>query len=226
MSNNRFASGDAISFGWELFKKHVGFMIGLIVVVLLVSGIAYLPQMWAANEGRMGLYLVFYILAMLISYVMTIGMIRIVLKLHDGESVDFSELFTNWNLLGKYIAVNILVSLIVGVGFLLLIVPGVIWLLKYSLAQYYIIDKKDMGIMEAIKASGEATNSVKLDLFGFFILLGAMNFVGALVLGLGLLVTIPVSAFAMAYVYRHLSGAAPAAPATPAAPAVEPPAAA
>ncbi len=46
----------------------------------------------------------------------------------------------------------------------------------------------------------------KWDLFLFGLLLGLINFVGALVFLIGLFATIPTTMVAYAYVYRHLAG--------------------
>ena len=232
MSNTRFASGDAIRFGWESFKKHAGFLIGAIVVVGLILGLLYIPQAWALSESSTGLYILFYIIYLIAAWVLSIGAVRIMLDIHDGKQPEFSDLFTHWNLLGKYIAVSILGGIVTMIGFFLLIVPGIIASIGLSLAMYYVIDK-GMGPIDALKASWEDTKGVKLDLLGFFILIWLINMAGAFALGVGMLVTLPLSGLAMVYVYRHLSGgsAAPqmatAAPATPAAPEqnmTEPPA--
>jgi uncharacterized membrane protein len=92
-------------------------------------------------------------------------------------------------------------------AFILLIVPGVIWAIKYQFYGYLIIDKK-MGVMEALKKSAEMTDGIKLDLFGLGLVLLGVIILGALVLGVGLLAAIPTVWLATAYVYRKLSKAA------------------
>jgi len=57
-----------------------------------------------------------------------------------------------WKLLG----LNILVGLTVTGGLILLIVPGIIFAIRLSLAQYFLLDQ-NMGIMEAYTASWDAT---------------------------------------------------------------------
>lgn len=217
MSNTRFASGDAIRYGWEAFKKHAGFLIGMFVIMFIIMGVFYAPMMWALSEGSNGLYYFFYLIYLIVTWVLSIGMIKILLTLHDGKEAKFSDLFTNWNLLGKYIGFSIVQGLVIGGGFLLLIVPGVIFAIMFSLGMYYVVDK-GMGPIEAMKASKKATDGAKLDLFGFFILIGLLNMAGAIVFGLGLLITVPMTAMAMVYVYRHLDGGSATPAAAPAGP--------
>ncbi|MBX3187845.1 MAG: hypothetical protein KF819_12550, partial [Labilithrix sp.] len=56
----------------------------------------------------------------------------------------------------------------------------------------------------AFRYSSDLTRGVRWRLFLFGVLLAALNVVGAFLLGVGLIVTIPISAFAMAHVYRRL----------------------
>lgn len=72
---------------------------------------------------------------------------------------------------------NLLVMLAVIGGLLLLIVPGIIIGLRLSLAPYYLVDK-NLGVMEAYKASWHATNGHLGKLWGM--------------LGVGLLMVLPV----------------------------------
>jgi uncharacterized membrane protein len=59
-----------------------------------------------------------------------------------------------------------------------------------------------MPIMDAIKKSGELTYGSKWRLFKLSLLLIGVNILGALCLGVGLLVTIPLSWISLAHAYR------------------------
>src|SRR4030042_562947 len=65
-----------------------------------------------------------------------------------------------------------------------------------------IVDKK-MGI-DSLSKSWQMTKGVKLNLFLFWILLALINIAGALLLLVGLFITVPLSMVATAYVYRKL----------------------
>ena len=135
-----------------------------------------------------------------------IGLIKISLKLCDGQPIEINDLFSGYRLFWKYLAVSILVGLIVLGGFILLIVPGIIWAIKYQFTQYLVVDK-NMGVIEAIKRSGLMTKNEKWNLFLFGLLLGLINIAGAIVFGVGLFATIPTTMIAAAFVYRKLASA-------------------
>ena len=102
-----------------------------------------------------------------------------------------------------YLIGSILYGLIVVVGLILLIIPGIIWAIKFQFFDYLIVDK-GLGPIDALEKSSDITRGVKWDLFAFGILLAIINILGFLCLVVGLFVTIPVTLVAMAFVYREL----------------------
>jgi uncharacterized membrane protein len=69
-----------------------------------------------------------------------------------------------------------------------------------------VVDKK-LDPIGALRASGRLTESHTRDLFWFGLWLLAVNLLGALAFGLGLLITIPTTAFAAVHAYRRLLAA-------------------
>lgn len=148
----------------------------------------------------------FALLGLMISAVgmiISIGCKKISLKFCDHQMPELSDLYAHAALFVKYALGSILYGLILLAGFLLLIIPGIIFAIKYQFFAYFIIDK-GMGPVEAIKASSSLTHGVKRELFVFGALLGLINLAGMLCFLVGLLVTIPCTMLAYAYVYRRL----------------------
>jgi uncharacterized membrane protein len=93
-------------------------------------------------------------------------------------------------------------------GLILLIIPGIIWAIKFSLCFYFVIDK-GLGPIEALKASSRTTMGIKWQLFGFGILCGLINFLGLLCLFIGGFATYPTVLVANVLVYRQLLAQTP-----------------
>ncbi|MCK5506053.1 MAG: hypothetical protein KAJ10_12875 [Thermodesulfovibrionia bacterium] len=203
MNEQRFSTGEAIRFGWETMKGNIGFFIVLIIVAGLIENVPGTIGNFARDFPLIS-FLLFFV-GWLLGFVVQIGLIKVSLKFCDGIKGKLDDLLSGFNLLLSFIAASILYGLIVIGGTLLLIVPGVIWAIKFSLFPYFIVDK-GMGPIEAIKASGNATTDEKLHLFLFGLALGGINILGALVFFVGLFATIPTSMVAYAYVYRTLAG--------------------
>lgn len=203
MAQNSFSIGEAVSFGWETTKKNLWF---LVVTTLIVTVISVIP---AIIEGQLPKDQAFFrvsigIIGRIAEIIMSIGMIVISLKLIDGKKPSLRDLYIHYNLFLNYFVASILYGLIVLAGYILLIAPGVIWTVKYQFYGYYVIDKK-MGPLEAIQASGKATQGHKWHLWRFAFVEIGIFILGFLALGIGILFAAPVAMIAVAYIYRKLA---------------------
>lgn len=203
MSEERFKMGEAVKFGWETMKENIVFFIPLLIVAFLIENVPGAIAHYAGAEFSFISYALL-LTGWLLGFVVQMGLIKISLKFCDNIKGKFDDLLSSFDILLPFIASAILYGLIVIGGTLLLIVPGVIWGVKFSLYPYFIVEK-NLGPIEALKASSRATMGAKWDLFVFWLLLGLINLAGALVFLVGLFVTIPTSMVAYAYVYRKLS---------------------
>jgi uncharacterized membrane protein len=128
------------------------------------------------------------------------------LAVAKGGDIDTQGLFSDLHVFLPYLILSILTSIAVGVGMVLLIVPGIYLALAFAVAPYALVDK-NLKCVPALKASMELTTGHKWHLLGFIIVLIAINIVGAILLLIGLLVTIPISVLATSHLYLILSGA-------------------
>ena len=78
------------------------------------------------------------------------GLIRIPLRLHDNKGVGFTDVFSCFLLFFNYLFGAILYGLIIFVGIILLIIPGIIWAIKFQFYSYFIVDE-GLGPIEALK---------------------------------------------------------------------------
>ena len=131
------------------------------------------------------------------------GTVKILIKSSDGTPIGIGDLFSCFHLFFKILIGSLLFGIIIIVGLLLLIIPGIIWFIKYHYYWFLIVDK-EMGPIEAIKHSGKITQGVKWDLFLFGWVVFGLILVGLLACLIGVFVTIPVAGVAGAYIYRKL----------------------
>ncbi len=198
----KFVISEAVQFGWDTTKSNIGFFIGIVIVAGLIQ---YVPDIIAAiiEADAPVLSIIVRIASFVLSLIIGMGLIKIFLRFCDGEKGEFSDLFSCYPLFFKYLIGSILYGLIVTVGLILLIIPGIIWAIKFQFFDYLIVDK-GLGPIDALEKSSEITRGVKWDLFIFDILIGIINLLGLLCLLVGLFVTIPITMVATAFVYRKL----------------------
>jgi uncharacterized membrane protein len=98
-----------------------------------------------------------------------------------GETVDLKQAFVSsykkfWSIIG----LTILVGLIVIGGLILFIVPGIIFLRRYMLSPYYMLDK-NLGILESMRISAAESKQFSGPIYGVIgviILIGLLGIFG------------------------------------------------
>jgi uncharacterized membrane protein len=98
-------------------------------------------------------------------------------------------------------------GLAIGIGFVLLIVPGIIAMLLFMFSTFIVIDR-ELGPIEAMKESMRITRGYRWPLLGLIALLMLIVLAGVIALFVGLLVAMPVTTLAFVHAYRVLSSAA------------------
>ena len=201
----RFSKREAIEFGWRTMRANLGLFIVFMLISLLAG--SFFSGFAGLFEKRLPLFsIIFNVGYIFLTIAINIVGIKIALKFCDNDEREIAQVISfTPSLYLRFAGGYILYSLLVAAGFVLLIVPGVIWMVKYQYVIYLIADK-DTEIGDAFKRSAEITNGVKWELFAFLILLSLINLAGVICFFVGLLVTIPVTMVAMAFVYRKLSG--------------------
>lgn len=107
-----------------------------------------------------------------------IGTTAFFISLIENENFEAKDLFKYYHDFVKVIGVTILMGLIVMLGYICFIIPGIILTLSYSLVPIILIKKPELGIVETLKYSREKMQGHKLDAF----VLG-LSFIGWAILG-------------------------------------------
>lgn len=200
--SNTFSKAEALRFGWGTLKAHLGFLTGLMLLILALNALPELGR-WQTLEAAPLLALVWTLCGYLVQMATQMGLVRISLRLVDGRQPRYGDLFGDLTTFWRYVAGNFLFLLIILVGLLLLVIPGIIWGIKYQFAPFLIVDR-NLGIKEAFKESAGITSGVKWEVFLFFLMVMGINLLGLIAFAIGLFITLPATMIAYTYVYRKL----------------------
>lgn len=200
MAAKNFVKKEAIDFGFETAKKNLFFFITLLVTVILTYVAVGILQIALGKSPILSLFVA--LVRTVVGLVISMGIIKISLEFIDKKKPKLSDLYFTRSIL-NYFLVSVVKTIIVVIGFILLIIPGIIFSIKLQFASYLVVDK-NMGVTEALNKSWEMTKGVKWNLFLFGLLIFLINVIGFLCLIIGLVVTVPLSMVATAYVYRKL----------------------
>ena len=213
-----FSAGDAISYGWRSFQANAG---PLVLVVLVILAVGIVMSLAGQSINNTFVLLAFSVLQLVVSLILGLGVIRASLAILDGRRPTVEDLLNLENLV-PYAIASILVGLLVTAGLVLCIVPGLIVGFLLQFYGYAVIDHR-VGVpaygattttdptresdpIGAMRASYEIATQNVGSLLVLMLLCILINFAGALLCGIGLLVSVPITYIAVAYAWRFFTG--------------------
>ena len=214
--NQKFLIQEAVKYGWEAMKKHFWFFAGMLAIFYaLMYGLPFLGQYFIKQALNNNPFFngIFSLIINILGIIISIGLVKVSLNIYDDKSVDYEILFTQWKFFWRYLGSMILYGLIVLGGFILLIVPGIIWSIKYSMTPYLILE--GYGPLDALTRSGVITKGVKGKLFLLWLLLVLISLAGYVLFFIGSFVAQPIVLLAGIFVYKKLQNAIPKEPVLP-----------
>lgn len=141
-----------------------------------------------------------FILAGAISY----GVAGFFLKLVRNENPMIENLFNGFNYFISTFLVNLVVTIFTFLWMLLLIVPGIIAIFRYSMVYFIMNDNPGIGVMDAISLSKDMMKGHKGRLFMLCLSFIGWFILGLIPFGIGLLWVVPYYNSAKANFYEDL----------------------
>jgi hypothetical protein len=206
--------GDIFGRTWEIFKQNIGMCIGLVVVVGVIGmaanmGVGAITNGIRAatrNEGAAMMFNLVGILAVsVLNVFLQMGVLRIFLKIARGQPAEFGELFAGGPQFLPFLGVGILFGLMVGLGAMLCLVPGIILMLMFWPARYLVLDR-NAPVFESFSMASSLMAGNKMNVFLIGLLGLLLMFAGALPCLLGLIIVAPYLTLMGVVVYLTLSG--------------------
>jgi hypothetical protein len=175
------SAGRWLGAGWELVTADFGNYLLISLIFFLLNGVPFLQGALVAG---------FHIYTM---------------KKLVRRPAGVGDIFKGFNFFLPTLIVSILIGILTFIGFLLLIIPGLIVAAMYKFTYLFIVDKR-MDFWEAMQASHAV---VRQDYFGFvmfLVLAFLVNVLGFCCLLVGLLVTVPMTFAAITVAYSEIVG--------------------
>ncbi len=183
----------------------------MIALVIFAVQVVLSWSQWIFNDSTI-MRAVLNIVSLFVSLVITIGLIRAALIILDGGQPRIEDVLSTRDLL-TYLAASVMVWILVVVGLFLCIIPGLIAGFLMQFFGYAIVDKKTAegpapmsDPVGALRTSYQVVSRNAGDLIVLALLCIVLNVAGALLCGVGLLVSLPVTAIGVAYAWRFFTG--------------------
>ncbi|WP_194814543.1 hypothetical protein [Nocardia sp. XZ_19_385] len=217
----RFSASNAVSFAWQRFKANpvpwvgVTALFGILLGVVTGATGGFDTDVETAGVLTLSAVLTWLLTTLFWNVFTQAGLAEVA-----GERPSLNR-FTTLKNFGQFLIASVVIGVLgvvaqvlVGAGGALLTLLGVLcgiaslvvaFLLQWT---YLFIIDRDLGAADAIRASAAAIRANVGPMLLLTVTLAALNVVGAILCGLGLLVTIPLSVIASAWAYRMLTGSA------------------
>ena len=206
MKKKKIEMSKALKKGWEVVKANWKEIVLFTLVAMIVRSVPGAVANWVDRIGILAFLL--RAIGWVVGLWVEMRLIQAALSWHKGSMVKVSFL---WDDMEKdkqqfiqFMIASVVFGILVMIGMVLLVVPGVILALMMGMYAFLVVEKNMKGI-DALKASKELTKGARWQLLGFGLLLLLLNMLGAVALLVGLLVTMPMSMVAGVEVYKQLS---------------------
>jgi len=200
---------------YTLAVQTVTFVLGLMVETLF--GLHYFLDSTIAAE-QLPVLLPSMLLAQFVigligaamGYPFLAGINMIGIRQAAGQPASFSEMFNHFGQFKTLLVTGLLMTVLIYLGFFLLIIPGLYLAVAYVLAVPLAAERK-LSAWQALETSRKAISQHWFKVFGLFCVLGLLLMASIFTLGIGLVWTMPLTISAMGVLYRTIFGVLPVA---------------
>lgn len=213
-----FSIKQAFVFGFNAFCDNFFLLLALAITF---GFIVSLPEILKITLGIKIPQLIDLIYSSVAGSMMMLCLIKFFLNCYDQTQDKLDGVLSQWHLIGKYILTHALYSLIILLGFVFFIIPGIYLAIRLFFYDYAIVDKNS-SVIGSLKESWQITQGVTGHLFIFSLasfgvcslatiflaILAALRVPKAVVMpifAIGIFASIFIVLLAWTFAYRKLS---------------------
>lgn len=208
--------GEVLELAWSRFKQNwfilvCAFLINIVIGQVASAAAGGLVRLASPDSGAIAVQSVSSLASMVVGAFLGVGFLRITLDAARGKPTQLGTLFMGGDRFLPMFGLQILMTIIVVVGTVFFIVPGVIAMCGLCFAPMYLVDA-NLGPIDALGASWVAKKGQKGRIFGFFWVSVLIAFLGLLALIVGVIPASLLLYIAWAAAFTRASGREPAMP--------------
>ncbi|MEA1920909.1 MAG: hypothetical protein U9N52_13795 [Campylobacterota bacterium] len=132
-----------------------------------------------------------------------LGIVMLAIKHVRGKALELQSIFDYFVIVWPLVFATVAMYIMMAIGFLLLILPGIYLAVAYKFTLPLMADK-NLGIWEAMERSRRTVHKRWFKFFGLDISLFIIVIISAIPFGIGLIWTIPLAFITHALLYHHL----------------------
>jgi uncharacterized membrane protein len=194
--NYDFDIFDLLREGWEIFR--VGLFNFFIFGIVTLGASILIARLFPESDF---IQLIFQVLTLPLD----LGYVFVALKILRGEPYTFNNFFDGYRIFSESLELIIKSFVFIFLGLIFFIIPGIYLAVSYTFATYIMVDR---GIRpsDSLWISRKIVEQQWFKFFGLMMLLLAINLVGIVLAGVGMLLTIPFTTCVIAVAYQKVIG--------------------
>ncbi|MEN8200199.1 MAG: zinc-ribbon domain-containing protein [Thermodesulfobacteriota bacterium] len=209
-----FTVGDVLKESWQKTKGAKGAVWGgVIVMYAILCGLGFGAFFGLQNQApggdpnmAMGINGGLQLVSTVLSSLFTAGIMLIGVRRALEQRVSWSMVFAGFSKFFSITMAMILQTIMILIGFLLLILPGIYLSVGYGLT-FPLILEKGLGPWQAMEASRKAIHKKWWTVFGIYLVMMLLWIVSAIPMGLGMIWTVPMFFVLVGVLYVRFFGA-------------------
>jgi len=194
MANQQITSlpgiSDLLSRTWQIYKERIWVFVGIMIlpviigiVVALIFGGLFVLQIKQFFEPGLILLPILIVLVLIAIIIILWSRVALLFAIKERiEKIGIRESFVkSWPKIISYLWISILVGFVTIIGFLLFIIPGIIFSIWFSLAAYVLVAENLTGT-KALSRSKQLVSGYWWKIFWRFLIVGIIALIISLVI--------------------------------------------
>jgi len=213
-----FSIGSVLSEAWSKvygskWVIQLAFFYYLLVFIGIMLGLgAVMAGLMAASEDPSAMVMLQFLVQFGINLIvmpMTMGIAMIGIRRSVGASINAGMVFNYFSKMLPLFVTMFLMYLMIAIGFMLLILPGIYLMIAYYMAMPLVVEK-GMSPWQAMETSRKAITHRWFSVFFLIIIMTLIISISSIPLGIGMIWTLPMLIIALGILYRNMFGVEPA----------------
>lgn len=201
--NYDFKIGDVLSSAWAQLKGFKRSFWGAMLIIIVLQSVVNAGIALVISSPVVGMLA--QLVLSLVILPLNAGVLLLGVYRGAGRDVQATQIFNYYGYMTKLVVMYLLMVVLLIVGFLLFVIPGVYLAIGYIFAIPLLVEK-NLGVWEALESSRKAVHHHWFKFLGFFIVLSLIVLLGAMALGIGLVWALPLTSLAIGVIYVQIFG--------------------
>lgn len=203
----KFQISEVVTTSWKAVKSQiwvlVGLFVGYTILSMIISSFTTPPTPANPYDMPWGRFGIAYLISLIIGGLFMLGYLKNLFQTLDGIEPQFSAYGQQAGKIVTYILMALLYGIIVTVGFIFFIIPGIYFAIRLQFAPAFIV-QENSGVIDSLKMSWNITKGNIGQLFLLWLAMTGICILGFIVLIIGIFVAVPVVYMMYCYTFRKL----------------------